>query len=602
MSRPRPSLLALFDPLSQSTSTVNRDASTPSPDSGSDKENVNTTTPRTSRQSDASFSETQFFQRTISRSKQTDIQGQIRDLPPDSIGKSFTLGSDSDSSNLCLVQLADELESVCKIKDENLDRGSGPREPLSEISLVTNNIATPNFGAEKKLINLDTPRSSSKSILKFATGVTNSDLPTPSPLVGISQEARSSIPHITSPSITISSHTTPYLAPAIPFSSQSLEERCSVTTPQSRSPQFQDPPSGFLGSSFEVQSSFEIKKIDLSGDLLNDELSFLERLDDDSFTDVAHLKPLGKSISSGTDFTANGRVLKSKRLSIVESRLSLTKGELPPPDLSVDDLEDDCVGMGPSSNILLQTPPSSPISTGSDIRARVLAPKKSIAVIRGANEEKKTASAMMKRTGSLKPRDSIGELKPLAVRKRAQAPMATTVASTASAPVRRPLLARRSSISTDLMKSRTSLESSTNQVPSQTLTQKRLSFSMSTSAKAATTGRVGGARRVPLTADAPFFKESKIAESSEKRSLASSVRSGPQRPSIPTSLRTGANTLSRSTTLPSKPLVRSTSASTTTIPRPSIAGTSSNLSRLPMPHTKTLGSGKLPGPGFRKAL
>lgn len=289
MSRPRPSLLALFDPLSQPSPTVNRDTSTPSPDSGSDKENVNTTTPRNQRQNSKSLdpgsSETIFSQSTCSQINDKD---QPKNVPLDSIGKSFSLGTNTDSSNLCLVQLAEELNSVCKITDETIDRGDGPRRPLGEISLTTNNIiATPNSCVEK-LINLDTPKSTPRSVLKFATGVTKCELSTPITNVDSPPVVRCITPHEASPSIIVSSYSVLHPAPAIPFSSRSSVENLSPEISRIRGPQFHDPLSGFHNLSFEVQSSFEIKKIDLSGDLLNDEMLFLESLDDDSFADVPH--------------------------------------------------------------------------------------------------------------------------------------------------------------------------------------------------------------------------------------------------------------------------------------------------------------------------
>ena len=153
-SRPRPSVLALFDPLTisdASQDTPTRDSFSPSPstESGSDKENLISTTPRNTPA--RTYNGKGTIRCTPSLVNTSEPQGNVSHTDPTS--ESFSIGpKDDDASNLCLVQLADELENACKLTEDVLLRSDGPRVPLSEISLlhVNGNNRTPQSVAQDK--------------------------------------------------------------------------------------------------------------------------------------------------------------------------------------------------------------------------------------------------------------------------------------------------------------------------------------------------------------------------------------------------------------------------------------------------------------------
>ena len=305
VSRPRQSLLELFDPLSSKevvpevADDAQRSSPTPSIESGSDKENIRTVTPKgtpkSSRAYDEKCSETLFFKRTTSR---IEAPGDV-----DTTRESFLMEPDSDASNLCLVELADELDKACQLSNEPVRRKAVHREPLMDIAIPQANSQTPSSisRARKNLISLDTPKYTPKSrslSLKFAAGVSGCDGMSPR-LSSPTSSSGKSTPrqNLLSPSIVITTpvghsapsmykSTTPPLRP--PFTSPSLEQKMSTPQIISSSPRFQDPPSSLGRGVGDISSaSLDIrslgKRLDFCDDLLKDEPSLVGKLEDESF-------------------------------------------------------------------------------------------------------------------------------------------------------------------------------------------------------------------------------------------------------------------------------------------------------------------------------
>ncbi|EJD07095.1 uncharacterized protein FOMMEDRAFT_138773 [Fomitiporia mediterranea MF3/22] len=416
-----------------------------------------------------------------------------------------------------------------------------------------------------------------------------------------------------------------------------------------------------------------MKKIDLSGDLLNDDLSFLARLKEDSFADTVHDCGPGKTVRSSSQSTQmdynDGKVSSKKPDLHVDGLSSETSNFAAKTPLrkhsavfrrsiSTSGLvfsgESDGIAASLASPIDLQprTPLSSPFSRAND-REQALAPKKTQAVLRKSKtlsrscgsgisekikEEDGVESDMPQNTkkGPGRARPSSAEIKPLA-RSQSFIVKQADVALAAPAPVRRssisrPSIERRGNVGRSLSpvkpmapESQSGQEQGQNQ-KQDSLTQSFRRLSVSASAKPtpvkssnfATTGRMGGARRVPLTANAPLFKpiESPIIEvqSSRPVSRVTTTRTGPQRP--PAGFGASA-TLGRSVSGPSlvagvdrtssvpstRTFSRSTSANSVAFSRSSFmtsSGSTTSSSRLPVPPTK--GLSKIPGPGARKAF
>ncbi|KAI5117372.1 hypothetical protein M0805_004362 [Coniferiporia weirii] len=700
-SRPRPSLLALFDPLSlTSPQTPTRGDQSPSPspslDSGSDKENLNTTTPRCVRSGKGSIedvcSETVFFKRTYSRSGPAHGFGVSSKSP----GKSFSLDPDTnaDATNLCLVRLEDELDSasgdVSIPLEELKDRIEVSRQPLKEIDISSSNsyVPTPQrLVRDKRLVNVDSPMATPRSASKFAAGVARFDPSTPTAASSFHMRhlVRSPSSLASPPTISVSTQSSKSKLDDNTRSSSSLPSPPLVTqfpgltssTPSSApvsgtsSPPFQDPPPGIRSASFEIQSSFCIKKIDLSGDLLNDEISFLTRMEDDSFLDYSRGDGLGKTDDSSPSteggFTSSenstrtaptaddlrspgvkdGEIMSSS----LESPKSVASTSSSPPSSPLEvDLNTDS-GFGENdptpdtpAELQLRTPSSSPLSMGNSVCPQVLAPKKTQALLRGnslrvrdadLNDKAKAkfdagAGGLhnAKRQSVLHPRASYIEVAPpprtqyLASKNTGITPVAVSAPTMVQHPVSSQTLQR--SASTITMKARSSLNRRTSigkdlvsgmpKVSDQVSgkSQGRLSMSMSSTIVAAkgsgTTIRPGGARRVPMSGDAPLSR-TKPHPPAEVPSASSKAR--PQRPPAsvsgmgmstssggvagkPASFASGSRSLSRAT---SSTAVKVSAKAPAGIPR---AASMSASSRLPMPQPKS--TSRIPGPMTRKVF
>lgn len=246
-----------------------------------------------------------------------------------------------------------------------------------------------------------------------------------------------------------------------------------------------------------------------------------------------------------------------------------------PPSDSETETETEGEDAKPSqSEIQLRTPSSSTLSFGRSTLAPTLAPKKKLATLRtipsdlassADNADKDKAKARFEagisvsaRPSLMRHRPSQSEIvpltraQPLAIKKKVgpvttQRPAPTQAAPRTSiipAPARASL-SRRSSIGVDLTSSRT-------RAPDPTSGHSRLSASSSVTIGVASAKGMsnsvasrptGGARRVPITADAPLFqaKTSTAApaptdrRASLARSLSVPSKAGPQRPPAPAS-------------------------------------------------------------------
>ncbi|THH08929.1 hypothetical protein EW145_g2374 [Phellinidium pouzarii] len=680
-SRPRPSLLALFDPLSiASPPPQKRDEQPPltwppSPDSGSDKENLNTTTPRCARASKETYadncSETVFFKRSYSRSKPTEESNVSSGL----LGKSFLLDSDlnADATNLCLLQLEDELGNTSNdvyTHNEGYLKGSDAlRRPLLEIELFPNNSCAPTPRArDNRLVYLDTPNSTPKSVYKFAAGLAQLDPTTPRPATyPNSRELTRSPASLGSPSPTITLSTRVNAKPRSSLSSVLAEPMLSqlpgplnpisssLGSSGTPSSPFLDSPLDLRSASFEIQNSLCMKRVALSGDLINDEISFLARMEDDSFMDYSRAQGSDRADVSSTATDAKSQSLPPAARGHETSSLPLgsptsVASVSPPLSLSPSEVESDSELDGndvtPCTPVELQlhTPSSSPVSFKSAIHAQALAPKKSVAALRAESMRIRDSAISDKararfdaglgvsqnaKQGAMHPRAShievppLARTQPLAIKKKdgttaataymsnstAQhsAPSETLQRSASIAPAKaRPSLSRRVSLCKDLVSNMPKMTESVS-----TRGQNRLSVSTSTTSAPAkangTLGRPGGARRVPLTADAPLFK-TKMPSPVEAPHV-NSKADGPQRPpvAIPRAVATmpSGEAEGKHPSFGSRSLSRATAPTAVRVPAKLSAGiprsaSMSASSRLPMPQVKS--SSRIPGPAARKAF
>ncbi|KAL5486284.1 hypothetical protein ACEPAI_7330 [Sanghuangporus weigelae] len=681
--RPRPSLLALFDPLvnsETSPSTPTRDASSPSSylESGSDKENFTSNTPKGSwtRACGEVVSDAQAMC-TAGPLVEIDV-GKFQRTEIDLFGQSISLEpKDDESSNLCLVRLQDELDNVCKIADSEdiLQRGNGLREPLSEISLVSSNSNTrtpQSVAQDKRLINLDTPSITPKSLRKFAAGIEKYESPTTSPFS--SRPRKASAVHGTPPNSNGAAFALVHLAPTVPFSSNS-PSLLSSTPALDPIPAFHDPPSGHVSSSFDIQEQSNLKKTKFSGDLLNDDLSFLERLEDDSLADFGHC-----IYSDRTSGSSPGAPKNYEDLQTAEAfqETHSTQGEMHRRTNMETPARNDIFRRSSSHsgltfgarheelsmilsspvNLEPRTPSSSPSICGMARQGQALAPKKPQTVIRRSTTMSRSTSARVASTvkdqsetkadelqtaksGPLRPRPSSVEIKSHARSLSVGVKKTGVTASNNEALVigrcaslSRPSVGRRPSIGYSLsptrpkVSTRAQVEGEKRPVTSLAQNARRLSVSVSSrptpikTNNFATTGRLGGARRVPLTATAPLFKanEPTITEvqspKQKPRAPNLQIKTGPQRPPISGVSETlGRNTSRPKATSPvrmsstsisskSRTLGRTTSVSSGLFSRSSFMTSSSSsmvsTSRLPIPPSKSIS--RIPGPGARKGF
>lgn len=300
--------------------------------------------------------------------------------------------------------------------------------------------------------------------------------------------------------------------------------------------------------------------------------------------------------------------------------------------------------------------PSSPSVPGLNTRGQPLAPKKTQTVIRRSHTFSRSVVGTIKeqpetradvsqcaKSGRLRPRPSSLEIKPNTRSLSLGVKKVDVSAAINEAPVlgrrssiSRPSLGRRPSIGKSLSPTRarvpepTRTQGENQKRPATSLGQNVRRLSVSALSKAtpvkmnnfATTGRLGGARRVPLTANAPLFKSSEptITEVQSpkplQRTTSLQANRGPQRPPI-----SGVSgSMCRGTTRPkaaspertnsasisskSRTLGRTTSASSGLFSRSSFMTSSTasmaSASRLPMPPSKS--TSRIPGLGARKVF
>ncbi|KAL5525519.1 hypothetical protein ACEPAG_6855 [Sanghuangporus baumii] len=688
-TRPRPSLLALFDPLvnsEASPSTPTRDASSPSSslESGSDKENFTSNTLKGSWRRACGEVVSDAQAKCVAGPLVEIDVGKFQRTEIDLFGQSISLEpKDDDASNLCLVRLQDELDNVCKIADSEdiLQRGNGLREPLSEICPVSSNsnTRTPQSEAQdKRLINLDTPSITPKSLRKFAAGIKkyeSSTTPVTSPFSSRSRKALAV--HRTPPNTNGAAFALVHPAPTVPFSSNS-PSLLSSTPALDPIPAFHDPPSGHVSSSFDIHERSNVKKTKFSGDLLDDDLSFLERLEDDSLADFGRFNHSDRTSSSSPEAPKENEDLQKAEVPqetrpIMQEELhGHTKMHTPArnaSDISCRSSSHSGLTFGArreelpmilSSPVKLEphTPSSSPSVCGMAKRGQALAPKKPQAVIRRSTTMSRSTSARVvgtvkdqsetiadelqaAKSGPLRPRPSHVGIESHARSLSLGVKKTGVTASNNDAPIlgrcaslSRPSVGRRPSIGYSLSPARpkvstgAQVEAEKRPVTSLAQNARRLSVSVSSrptpikTSNFTTTGRLGGARRVPLTANAPLFKanEPTITEvqspKQKPRAPNLQTKTGPQRPPISgVSESLGRNTSRPKATSPvrtsstsisskSRTLGRTTSASSGLFSRSSFMTSSSSsmvsTSRLPIPPSKSIS--RIPGPGVRKGF
>ncbi|OCB90198.1 hypothetical protein A7U60_g2569 [Sanghuangporus baumii] len=686
-TRPRPSLLALFDPLAiseTSPSTPTRDACSPSSslESGSDKENFTSNTPKSSwtracgevvTDAQAMRSAGPLVEIDVDKFQRTEI---------DLLGQSILLEpKDDDSSNLCLVRLQDELDNACKIADSEdiLQRGNGLREPLSEISLISSNsnTRTPQSVARSKpLINLDTPSITPNSLRKFAAGIGKYESSTTTMTSPLSScPSKASAVHRTRPNNNDAAFALVHPAPRVPFTSNS-PSLLSSTPASDPIPAFHDPPPGHVSSSFDINEPSNLKKTNFSGDLLNDDLSFLERLEDDSLADFGRCVYLDRTSGSSPRAAKNYEDLQTAEA--FQETHSTMQGEMHRQTNMETPARKDIFRRSSSHSGLTfgarheelpmilsssvnpepRTPSSSPSIRGMARRGQALAPKKPQTVIRRSTTMSRSTSVRIAETVKVqfetkadelhtakstpsRPRPSSLEIKSHARSLSVGLKKAGVTASNNDAPVlgrcaslSRPAVGRCPSIGYNLSPTRpkvsTGAQVEGEKRPVTSLAQNARRLSVSAPSRPtpiktdnfATTGRLGGARRVPLTANAPLFKanEPTITEVQSPRHKPRApnlqTKTGLQRPPISGVSETlGRNssrpkaispvrTSSTSISSKSRTLGQTASVSSGLFSRSSFMTSSSSsmvsTSRLPIPPSKS--TSRIPGPGTRKAF
>lgn len=321
-SRPRPSVLKLFDPLSTPTRNTS---------SGLSKENA---TPRNIRAQgkEEGVSETVFFKRTYSRSKE---DSSVPPIPP--LPKEFACAKES-----CLIEVEDGVETdlgttrkpLCEIGGA----GYGNTASVTGSTLEDLQGTVISFISEPQSYSQDSGKTSERSELKLSLP---NDEASPDELEepDISMTpADCSTGHTITPS---SSHAQPesHSLVSSPFQPASLPEMSPLPDASSNSltpsrsdehlPAVSDGPICFFlpdkggpahsrsdvpqqksapglsirRSSFDLHSSWKLRAQNTSVDLINDEMSFLSGMDDSSFLDrsreVKYISRFGGHVVNG---------------------------------------------------------------------------------------------------------------------------------------------------------------------------------------------------------------------------------------------------------------------------------------------------------------
>lgn len=321
-SRPRQSVLKLFDPLSTPTRNTS---------SGLSKENA---TPRNTRAQgkEEGVSETVFFKRTYSRSKE---DSSVPPIPP--LPKEFARAKES-----CLIEVEDGVETdlgttrkpLCEIGGAGYGNTASVRGSTLEGLQGT----VISFISDPQSYSQDSGKTSERSELKLSLP---NDEASPDELEepDISMTPADCLTgHTITPS---SSHTQPESHPLVssPFQPASLPETSPLPDASSNSltpsrsdehlPTVSDGPICFFlpdkeepahsqsdvpqqksapglsirRSSFDLHSSWKLRAQNTSVDLINDEVSFLSGMDDSSFLDqsreVKYISRFGGHVVNG---------------------------------------------------------------------------------------------------------------------------------------------------------------------------------------------------------------------------------------------------------------------------------------------------------------